>query len=194
MPPVSRLPFAVPLAVFSLLLAGAACGRTTSASPGDDQDAAPGDVARTTEGGIVDPSLDGGAPKVDSGSMASAPDATTSWDAGDPETDAGCSDLALILDPDATPGTCEISPADVACDTAADCTLLMVGHCGCTTDVYGVSKTSTASCPMPPCPPPINGPCIGPGYETQDCMQTSYDAIGVSCVGHTCRSFTPIEH
>jgi hypothetical protein len=43
--------------------------------------------------------------------------------------DASC--LNIVLDPDAAPHTCHLTPADVACDSSADCVLWLVPGCGC---------------------------------------------------------------
>jgi hypothetical protein len=202
--PRAPLTFAVPFAVAAALLAGAACsGRTTEASSSSIQDATaptPGDASSSqvpeagdAGGGTVD-LFDSSVPIFDSGLSLSPVDSSLPpWgynlDAAAPDPfDASCGSLALSLDPDATPNTCEVSPADVACNAAADCTVFQVGHC-CFSNLYGVNTASTARCPLPPCAPPSQ-PCGTTGYVTEDCSDVpSLSDVGVACIDHRCRTF-----
>ena len=184
---VSRMLVLLVSATLSVVLAfaGAACGRAIEASSED------AGVAASPDGASPDAASPGASDAGDAGSALAPADASTPDDA----LDASCGVEPLVLDPDATPGTCEISPADVACDAPSDCTLLVVTYCGCFDDVYGVSTTSTARCTPPPCPPPAPGGCPASGFLAQDCSQaTSLSQLSVKCVDHVCRSFIPIEH
>jgi hypothetical protein len=90
---------------------------------------------------------------------------------------------------DAAPGACAFTPADVACQTFDDCIPYEIQSCSCTAKVIGVSKTSTAFCPPPPCPPPLpDAGCFGPGsYESQDCVVSStIGQIIVACRNGRC--------
>jgi hypothetical protein len=92
----------------------------------------------------------------------------------------------LALDPDAAPHTCAFTPADVACNTNADCTTHVVVACQCIDRVYGVNTANTLRCP-----PPLNGcPSNASGYRTQDCqLVVKLQDIAVACVGHQCLTY-----
>ena len=167
MPLVSRfLRFASNLAVPAALAAVTACsGRISDAPSSDDASVASpasldgGTVDATADASAVDLLVHAGSSRLDSSPSEPPIDAAYppwgySLDASPPDPfDAACGDLTLDLDPDAAPGACEVSPADVACDAASDCTVLQIGHC-CFSSVYGVNRASTAECAMPPCVPP----------------------------------------
>jgi len=144
-------------------------------------------------GGSVD--LDGGSSELDgrvSGLGEDTGVGSIDFDASAFGPDAFPPNCGVVPDPDATPGTCEASPADLACNTASDCKVILVGHCGCFLDAYAVNVASDVSCPMPPCapPPPGSGGCTTSGYDTEDCNSvSSFDNVGVACVGHVCRTF-----
>jgi hypothetical protein len=128
---------------------------------------------------------DAGAPPVDA--------SEASVGAGDTSVDA-CAATVVELVPDAAPGTCALTPADVACNTASDCKVLLRLDCSCYVPAVGVNVNSTAACLPPPCPPPpAGGGCEGGGYISQDCaMVGSSNLVGVGCVDHQCRTFVII--
>ena len=100
-----------------------------------------------------------------------------------------CAATTVDLVPDAAPGTCAITPADVACNTASDCKVLLRLDCACYVPAVGVNVSSTAEC----LPPPADGGCESTGYITQDgAMVGSSNLVGVGCVGHQCRTFVII--
>lgn len=114
-------------------------------------------------------------------------------DAGVTPVDA-CAVTEVELVADAAPGTCAVTPADVACNADTDCKVLLRLGCECYVPAVGVNQSSTAVCPPPPCPPPQgNGGCDGTGYIAQDCaMVGSSNLVGVGCVDHQCRTFVII--
>jgi hypothetical protein len=95
---------------------------------------------------------------------------------------------------DAASGACELTPADVACNAASDCTVLLRLDCSCTVPALGVNVSSTAVCLPPPCsPPPGDAGCEGTEYATQDgAMVGSRNLVGVGCVDHQCKTFVII--
>ncbi len=128
----------------------------------------------------------------DAGSSSSGgPDSGTdaSFDALTPDAFADCA-WSLVLDPDAAPNTCAVTPADVACNTNADCTSFVRNMCSCPVPIYGVNTANTVLCIPPPCVllPPGDGGCQGP-YETQDCKVTQN--VAVACVNHQCMTYAP---
>jgi hypothetical protein len=206
MPHVSRfLRFAVALnlAVPAALVAVAASsGRISDSTSSEDASAGAhasldgGTLDASADASEVDLLVDSGSSRLDSAPSeppidASYPPWSYGLDASPPDPfDAACEDLTLDLDPDATPGACEVSPADVACDAASDCTVLQIGHC-CFSSVYGVNRASTAECAMPPCvPPPPGGGCGTTGFVTEDCNDVpSLTDVGLACIDHRCRTF-----
>jgi hypothetical protein len=139
-----------------------------------------------------------GAPVGSATSSASA----LSSEADDAVTDGGlaadaagpntCSAFTVPVVPNAPAHVCALSPADIACDADADCKVMVVSHCGCFEQAYGVNAASTARCIPPPCAAPLPGhACTSRGYDTQDCSETpSYADVGVACIGHVCSTFT----
>jgi hypothetical protein len=128
---------------------------------------------------------DATAPEVDDARAADSPDVL-----GTPFTDGDCNTLLIV--PDAAPHTCVFTPADLACNLDSDCVIFVRVECSCIVPVYGVNTSSTAVCPAPPCPPPMNG-CDAGGYLTQDCqVAPNYQDIGVRCVNHQCFSFSRV--
>ncbi len=101
---------------------------------------------------------------------------------------ASCSEATFRLTPDAGPRQCAFTPADVSCNTNADCVPYTVVGCGCFDLVYGVNKTSTAQCFPPPCVP-LNQDCDASGLYTQDCQFVGSRTPGAACVNHQCLSF-----
>jgi hypothetical protein len=120
-------------------------------------------------------------------------DGAAPLDAAETSVDA-CAATTVDLVPDAAPGTCAFTPADVACNTASDCKVLLRLDCACYVPAVGVNVDSTAACLPPPCtPPPADGGCESTGYITQDCaMVGSINLVGVGCVDHQCRTFVII--
>jgi hypothetical protein len=117
---------------------------------------------------------------------------TTPPDASETSVDA-CAATAVDLVPDAAPGTCALTPADVACNTASDCKVLLRLDCDCYVPAVGVNVGSTAECLPPPCPPPAGEGCESTGYIAQDCaMVGSSNLVSVGCVDHQCRTFVII--
>jgi hypothetical protein len=114
-------------------------------------------------------------------------------DAGATPVDA-CAATDVDLVSDASPGTCQLSPADVACTADSDCKVLLRLGCSCYVPAVGVNTSSTAECPPPPCPPsPGEGGCDGTGFIAQDCtMVGSSNLVGARCVEHQCRTFVII--
>ncbi len=95
---------------------------------------------------------------------------------------------------------CVPTPADVACNSNADCTLFEFPSCGCTSLVYGVNHGALArlfpECAPPPCvvasPPPF--PCVDAavGLYTQDCeLSPRSQNVLAACVDHQCRTYVP---
>ena len=106
---------------------------------------------------------------------------------------ASCGPNAFVLRPDAAANTCAFTPADVACNTNADCSTYTAVSCGCSDAVWGVNKTNTVRCIPPPCPPPANG-CDpdASGLYTEDCQLVPFDqTVVAACVNHRCLSFAP---
>jgi len=196
MPHVSSV--AIALLLPAALLFGAACGElATNASSDNDGShggvAHDGDMPTEGEGGAREASV----PDLLDGGGASSLDVTsqppTSFDAAVPDA-ASCTST-FGLDLDATPRWCELSPEDVACNAASDCTVLVVGGCPCGGYAYGTNAASPELplCTTPACIPPPSGGC--PGYETEDCeFVPSTEEIGVACVAHTCLTFATAAH
>ncbi len=89
------------------------------------------------------------------------------------------------------PPSCPLTPADVACSSDADCTTKMAQTCSnCSGQLYGVNRTSTATCVATACAP--NGPtCSTFNFLTQDCRITPKGqvVIGAKCLAGQCFSF-----
>lgn len=108
---------------------------------------------------------------------------------------ASCGPNAFVLRPDAAPNTCAFTPADVACNTNADCSTYTPVSCGCSNAVWGVNKTNTVRCIPPPCPPPMTD-CEpdASGLYTEDCQLVPFNhAVVAACVDHRCLSFAPVS-
>jgi hypothetical protein len=201
-------PFALLAALFaSLGILGAGCGSGSSdvcqcqscshpygACPGEtlpNQSPGESDATEEGEGTVFDAkgSENGNVEGRDAGDAAI-------FDAEVP--DAFPASCAIALRPDAAPHTCAFTPADVFCNMDADCFAFeVVGCCGST--VVGVNKTSTASCPAPPCvPPDQDADCPG-GWMTQDCRLVPNSpyarfveggaTVAVACVDHQCMTY-----
>jgi hypothetical protein len=125
---------------------------------------------------------------LSSGADDAVPGSGLAADAAAPNT---CGAFTVPVVPNAPPHVCALSPADVSCDADADCKVMVVGHCGCFDQAYGVNGASTARCIPPPCAPPLPGhACTSRGYDTQDCSETTALAdVGVACIGHVCSTF-----
>jgi hypothetical protein len=85
---------------------------------------------------------------------------------------------------------CNVAPADVACDAASDCTLLIrPASCGsCSRIAIGVNGTRTIPrCPADLCAPAFNGPCVL-WTETCDIIDDA-SVAGVECIDHQCVSY-----
>jgi hypothetical protein len=69
---------------------------------------------------------------------------------------ACCVPLTHLMLPDAAPGMCLVTPADVACEASDDCEPNYVRGCAIcgVFSVYGLSKLNTLDCPPPPCEAP----------------------------------------
>jgi hypothetical protein len=107
---------------------------------------------------------------------------------------ASCVPFAHLMLPDAAPGMCLVTPADVACEASDDCEPNYVRGCAIcgVFSVYGLSKVNTLSCPPPPCAPPPQPvpPCVDSGFTTQDCrFVVSYEDIAVACVDGQCMTY-----
>jgi hypothetical protein len=115
-------------------------------------------------------------------------------DAGVASTDAfplSCGAFTFTLTADAQPGTCQFSPADIACDENADCVAVREMNCGCIDREYGANKASSPQCPAPPCAfVPDAEACDASGLGTEDCqiVQDPSDVV-VKCIGHQCLTF-----
>ncbi len=200
MPRVSPLATAKLLAAAAALVASAACSarmaHDSAADAGGERSSLDGASSAAHDAGTPWLDLDGASSEHDGSASGLDDDSgvgTTDLDASFLEPDAFPPSCGIAPVADATPGTCEASPADLACDAASDCKVVFVGHCGCFLDAYGVNVASDVSCPMPPCapPPPGSGGCTSSGYDTEDCHSVSSLAdIGVACVGHVCRTFS----
>jgi hypothetical protein len=159
------------------------CASTT---PGAESDSGNPDASSSS-------AADGDASYGDSPGSGSDGEAGATFDAEIPDAlPTSCpGQPQLALDPDAAPHTCAFTPADVACNTNADCTTHVVVQCQCIDRVYGVNTANTIRCPPPPCPPPINGcPSNASGYRTQDCqVVVKLQDVAVACVGHQCLTY-----
>jgi hypothetical protein len=110
---------------------------------------------------------------------------------------ATCTEYTFSLDPDAAADTCAFTPADVACNSNADCTTSVKVGCGCLDPVYGVNTTSTARCVAPPCGVSLNAdggiytcPADRSGLYTQDCQFVPDSlSVAVACVNNECITF-----
>src|SRR5450755_706648 len=79
-------------------------------------------------------------------------------------------------------GLCQVTPADVACDTDADCSILEAPSCGDVSEL-GVNRNNHATCVAPPCAPPDSNTANAYSYLAQDCTKaTSVSALLVHCV------------
>jgi hypothetical protein len=108
---------------------------------------------------------------------------------------ATCTEYTFSLD--AAADTCGFTPADVACNSNADCTTYVKIGCGCFDPVYGVNTTNTVRCVAPPCGVPLNAdggiytcPADTSGLYTQDCRFVP-DSLSVAavCVNHQCLTY-----
>jgi hypothetical protein len=147
------------------------------------------DTGAVTEGGSTVVNVGG----PESGSLSDASDVAdvATFDAEIPDGfPTRCGQVSFVLTPDAAPKTCAISPADIACNTLADCTSYAVDvSCDCVIPVYGINKTNAVRCSPEPCPPPATG-CSVSGYQTQDCrLVTSWPDVAVDCVNHQCLTY-----
>jgi hypothetical protein len=101
-----------------------------------------------------------------------------------------CPQYTFALDSDAPANTCAITPADIACNSNADCTTYIDNSgCaagalpGCYEPIYGVNMTNTIKCSAP-------RPVRAPGLYTQDCaLVPGLQNVTVACVNHQCLSF-----
>jgi hypothetical protein len=189
------------LATLVCLLGVWGCGGTASGATGTDASLiADGTSGSMSEGGVCpsdsascatsDGSVDAGT-SAEAGTSGPTLDGGGALDAEAPDAPfpGSCDQFSFELTPDAAPGTCAFTPADVACNTDDDCKPYTKEGCGCIEPVYGVNKTSTANCPALPCSPPFV-PCQTSGFGAQDCQVVPMFAqVGVSCVAHECRSF-----
>ena len=108
-----------------------------------------------------------------------------------------CAQFNFVLDPDAAANTCAFAPADVACNSNADCTSYVKLGCRCFAPVYGVNIKNTVRCFAPPCAPQVNAdggfymcPSDATGLYTQDCQFVpSMQSVAVACVKHQCLTF-----
>jgi hypothetical protein len=169
------------------------CGGTTSlvnpdASTASDS-AVSGDVAATDVAPAADSPVSGDATNGDAPSLVDSgiADAVT-WIADGATPEGGCDPITLV--PDAAPGICAFTPADVACKTFSDCIPYVVQtSCSCTVAVIGVNSASTALCVPPPLPLPDAGCRPSSSYESQDCIVTTdLGQIFVKCQDGRCVS------
>jgi hypothetical protein len=196
-----RIGVAAALALFT-----AACSGETSSTGGQDGRVATSDGASSGGSG----SSSGGGSSSSGGSSSGgggAQDGSTAGPVdGGPDFSANtladvqvpdafpatCSLADFSLVPDAGPGYCAFTPADVACNANTDCGWYEAVGCGCVQRIFGVNKNSTARCIPPPCAPPLGGSvCDASGLYTQDCQVVSdTNNVFAACVNHQCRTFS----
>ncbi len=107
---------------------------------------------------------------------------------------ASCALFAFVIDAHAAANTCSFTPADVACNSNADCTFYVQVGCGCFAPVYGVNTANTVKCFPPPCTPMLNVdgglytcPSNASGLYTQACQFVRDSlSVAVACVDHQC--------
>jgi hypothetical protein len=117
-------------------------------------------------------------------------------DAGIPDPfPTTCAQFTFVLDPDAAANTCAFTPADVVCNSNADCTTYIDNSgCGCFDPIYGVNTANTVKCFAPPCAAPLSAdggvytcPVDASGLYTQDCQFVpDSQNVTVACVKHQC--------
>jgi hypothetical protein len=123
-------------------------------------------------------------------------DAGGPWETSDSAT---CALYTCAVDCDAA-DPCVPTPADVACNSNADCTWFVVEQCSCFSLTYGVNTGAfdriSRACPGPPCAvSSLNPPCVdaGTGVYTQDCQSAPLYPwrAAALCVDHQCRTYVP---
>jgi hypothetical protein len=129
-------------------------------------------------------------------SLSSGPDGSTgvgaSSGAGSGAGGRGydCTEYTFSLNPDAAADTCSFTPADVTCNSNADCTTYVKIGCGCFDPVYGVNTTNTVKCVAPPCSPMPACPANASGLYTQACqLVADSSSVAVACVNHQCLTY-----
>jgi hypothetical protein len=189
------------IATVACLLALSGCGGTDATSSAEDASAnADAASAMLGDTGVChdssrascaqDGAAEGGTPP-EAGTPVTSVDSGDAFDGAIPDGafPGSCDQFSFELTPDATPGTCAFTIADVTCNTTSDCMPYTREGCGCIEPVYGVNKASTANCPALPCSPPFV-PCQTSGFGAQDCQVVPQASqVGVSCVAHVCRTF-----
>lgn len=189
-------------AAATLVLFAVGCGGQTGASAGGDSSVALSDGASSggsgSSGGRGGGS-GGSSSGVTTGRDSSGSSSSGGGDASDGVADveipdafpASCSAASFPLTANVAPTQCAFTPADVRCDTNADCTWQTTVGCGCFDLVYGVNRTSMVKCIPPPCVPlMIDCDASASGLYTQDCQFVPDPKhLAAACVNHRCLSF-----
>ncbi len=156
-----------------------------------------GKTAATSDGGVLADALadvrESGSPLTLSLPEAGLDASRCESDAAVDATEVQCGDAGtfrLYRGAGDAPYNCAVTPAEVTCNTTADCAVYPSGQCGCVSGAYGVSAScGPRSCLPPPCPPPPNG-CQVTGFYTQDChLVPALANVGVACVDHQCLTY-----
>jgi hypothetical protein len=109
-----------------------------------------------------------------------------------------CAAFSFVLEPDAAANMCAFTPADVECNSNADCTTYVKNDgCGCFDPIYGVNTKNTVRCYAPPCGVQLNPdggiymcPADASGLYTQDCEFVPDSlSVAVACVSHQCLTY-----
>jgi hypothetical protein len=179
----------------ALLMVVLGCGgKTGGAAAGGDGSASSSGTSSATSSGMTEQNSEGasssGATSSGGSGSGSEGGSAGNLDAEIPDAfPVSCAQFTFVLQPDAAPNTCAVSPADVACNTNSDCSTYVWG-CGCIEEVYGVNTSSTVRCTWPPCP--LCSSADASGYYTEDCKLVSeLQNVAVACVNGQCMTYAP---
>ncbi len=153
-----------------------------------------GDTSETADASTS--SSGGSASSGDNASRSGSADEDADLPDGFPVT---CAQFTFVLTPGAGANACAFTPADVACNSNADCTTYVDdSHCDCFEPVYGVNVKNTVKCFAPPCAAQLDAdggiytcPTNASGLYAQNCQFVpDSQSVAVACRNHQCFTYT----